>query len=145
MDNRHGLVVDARLTQASGTAERQAAQEMVRAARRRRRKRLTLGADKAFDTQDFVARLRELGVTPHVVQSTRNRSSAVDGRTTRHPGYELSQWKRKLIEQSFGWMKTVGALQKTRHRGEPRVGWMFIFCLAAFDLVRIRNLEAVVA
>ena len=145
MDNRHGLVVDARLTQASGTAERQAAQEMVRAARRRRRKRLTLGADKAFDTQDFVARLRELGVTPHVAQSTRNRSSAIDGRTTRHPGYELSQWKRKLIEQSFGWMKTVGALRKTRHRGEPRVGWMFIFCLAAFDLVRIRNLEAVVA
>jgi hypothetical protein len=91
MDNRHGLVVDARLTQASGTAERQAAQEMVRAARRRRRKRLTLGADKAFDTQDFVARLRELGVTPHVAQSTRNRSSAIDGRTTRHPGYELSQ------------------------------------------------------
>jgi transposase len=145
MDNRHGLVVDARLTQASGTAERQAAQEMVRAARRRRRKRLTVGADKAFDTQDFVARLRELGVTPHVAQSTRNRSSAIDGRTTRHPGYELSQWKRKLIEQSFGWMKTVGALRKTRHRGEPRVGWMFIFCLAAFDLVRIRNLEAVVA
>lgn len=145
MDNRHGLVVDARLTQASGTAERQAAQEMVQAARRRRPKRLTLGADKAFDTQDFVARLRELGVTPHVAQSTRHRSSAIDGRTTRHPGYELSQWKRKLIEQSFGWMKTVGALRKTRHRGEPRVGWMFIFCLAAFDLVRIRNLEAVVA
>ena len=145
MDNRHGLVVDARLTQASGTAERQAAQEMVQAARRRRPKRLTLGADKAFDTRDFVARLRELGVTPHVAQSTRNRSSAIDGRTTRHPGYELSQWKRKLIEQSFGWMKTVGALRKTRHRGEPRVGWMFIFCLAAFDLVRIRNLEAAVA
>lgn len=145
MDNRHGLVVDARLTQASGTAERQAAQEMVRAARRRRRKRLTVGADKAFDTQDFVARLRELGVTPHVAQSTRHRSSAIDGRTTRHPGYELSQWKRKLIEQSFGWMKTVGALRKTRHRGERRVGWMFLFCLAAFDLVRIRNLEAAVA
>jgi transposase len=145
MENRNGLVVEARLTQASGTAERQAAQDMVRAAKRRRRGRFTVGADKAFDTHDFVATLRALGVTPHVAQNDQSRSSAIDGRTTRHHGYQLSQWKRKLIEKVFGWMKTVGALRKTRHRGVPRVGWMFVFCLAVFDLLRIRNLEAAVA
>ena len=112
MENRNGLVVDARLTQASGTAEREAAQEMVRAAKRRHRGRLTVGGDKGFDTQGFVAVLREMGVTPHVAQNDRSRSSAIDGRTTRHKGYQLSQWKRKLIEKVFGWMKTVGALQE---------------------------------
>jgi transposase len=142
MENRNGLVVDGRLTQATGTAERDAAEEMVRAAKRRHRGRLTVGGDKGFDTQGFVAALREMGVTPHVAQNDSHRRSAIDGRTTRHKGYELSQWKRKLIEQVFGWMKTVGALRKTRHRGMPRVGWMFMFCLAAFDLLRIRNLEA---
>jgi len=142
MENRNGLVVDGRLTQATGTAERDAAEEMVRAAKRRHRGRLTVGGDKGFDTQGFVAALREMGVTPHVAQNDSRRRSAIDGRTTRHKGYELSQWKRKLIEQVFGWMKTVAALRKTRHRGAPRVGWMFIFCLAAFDLLRIRNLEA---
>ena len=145
MDNRHGLVVDARLTQASGTAERETAEKMLRAVRRRRRGRLTVGADKGFDTHGFVDALRELGVTPHVAQNTSGRSSAIDGRTTHHTGYEISQLKRKLIEQPFGWIKTVGTLRKTRHRGEQRVGWMFIFCLAAFDLVRIRNLQAAVA
>lgn len=142
MENRNGLVVDARLTQATGTAERDAAEEMVRAAKRRHRGRLTVGGDKGFDTQGFVAALREMGVTPHVAQNDSHRRSAIDGRTTRHKGYELSQWKRKLIEKVFGWMKTVGVLRKTRHRGVPRVGWMFIFCLAAFDLLRISNLEA---
>jgi transposase len=142
MENRNGLVVDGRLTQATGTAERDAAEEMVRAAKRRHRGRLTVGGDKGFDTQGFVAALREMGVTPHVAQNDSHRRSAIDGRTTRHKGYELSQWKRKLIEKVFGWMKTVGVLRKTRHRGAPRVGWMFIFCLAAFDLLRIRNLEA---
>ena len=142
MENRNGLVVDGRLTQATGTAERDAAEEMVRAAKRRHRGRLTVGGDKGFDTQGFVAALRAMGVTPHVAQNESHRRSAIDSRTTRHKGYELSQWKRKLIEQVFGWMKTVGVLRKTRHRGAPRVGWMFIFCLAAFDLLRIRNLEA---
>jgi transposase len=142
MENRNGLVVDARLTQATGTAERDAAEEMVRAAKRRHRGRLTVGGDKGFDTHAFVAALRAMGLTPHVAQNESHRRSAIDGRTTRHKGYELSQWKRKLIEQVFGWMKTVAALRKTRHRGAPRVGWMFIFCLAAFDLLRIRNLEA---
>jgi len=142
MENRNGLVVDARLTQATGTAERDAAEEMVRAAKRRHRGRLTVGGDKGFDTQGFVAALREMGVTPHVAQNDSHRRSAIDGRTTRHKGYQISQWKRKLIEKVFGWMKTVGVLRKTRHRGAPRVGWIFIFCLAAFDLLRIRNLEA---
>jgi len=145
MENRNGLVVDARLTHASGTAECQAAQEMLRAAKWRRRGRITVGADKGFDRQGFVAGVREMGVTPHVAQNTRNRRSAIDGRTTRHQGYEVSQWKRKLVEQAFGWVKTVGALRKTRHRGAPRVGWVFIFSLAAFDLRRMRNLEATVA
>jgi len=142
MENRNGLVVDARLTQATGTAEREAAQAMVRAAKRRHRGRLTVGGDKGFDTQGFVAGVREMGVTAHVAQNKSNRRSAIDGRTTRHKGYEVSQWKRKLIEQVFGWMKTVGALRKTRHRGIPRVGWVFLFSLAAFDLLRISNLEA---
>jgi len=142
MENRNGLVVDARLTQATGTAERDAAEEMVRAAKRRHRGQLTVGGDKGFDTQGFVAALRAMGATPHVAQNDSHRRSAIDGRTTRHKGYQISQWKRKLIEKVFGWMKTVGVLRKTRHRGTPRVGWMFIFCLAAFDLLRIRNLEA---
>jgi hypothetical protein len=86
-----------------------------------------------------------MGVTPHVAQSESHRRNATDGRTTRHKGYQLSHWKRKLIEKVLGWMKTVGVLRKTRHRGTPRVGWMFIFCLAAFDLLRIRNLEAATA
>ena len=101
-----------------------------------------MGGDKGFDTHDFVAVLRELGVAPHVAQKESHRRSAIDGRTTRHQGYQLSEWKRKLIEQVFGWIKTVGALRKTRHRGAPRVGWVFLFCLAAFDLLRIRNREA---
>jgi transposase len=145
MENRNGLVVDARLTQASGRAERRAAEEMVRAAKRRRRQRITVGGDKGFDTQDFVASLRKMGITPHVAQNNTNRRSAIDRRTTFHAGYETSQRKRKLIETVFGWMKTVGVLRKTRHRGAPRVGWMFLFCLAAFDLVRIRNIQAMVA
>ena len=142
MENRNGLVVDACLTQATGTAEREAAQALVRAAKGRHRGRLSVGGDKGFDTQGFVALLRGMGVTPHVAQNARHRRSAIDGRTTRHKGYEVSQWKRKLIEQVFGWMKTVGALRKTRHRGIPRVGWVFLFSLAAFDLLRISNLEA---
>jgi len=142
MENRSGLVVDARLTRADGVAERQAAEEMLRGARARHRGRLSVGADKGYDTRDFVASLRAMRVTAHVAQNDTNRRSAIDGRTTRHKGYELSQRKRKLIEKVFGWMKTIGALRKTRYRGAPRVGWMFIFCLAAFDLVRIRNLVA---
>ena len=142
-ENRHGLAVGAALTLASGTAEREAALSLIEAVPRAGR--ATLGADKAYDTADFVADLRTTGVTPHVSQNTTNRRSAIDDRTTRHPGYEISQTKRRLGEGIFGWMKTVGLLRKTRHRGRPRVGWVFTFTLAVYDLVRMRKLIAVTA
>ena len=134
-DNRHGLVVATRTTLATGTAEREAAEAM--AGDLAGKKRITLGADKGYDTGPCVEALRECNVTPHVAQKE---SSAIDERTTRHAGYAISQWKRKAIEQCFGWMKTVGGLRKTRHRGTERVGWMFTFTLAAYDLVRMRTL-----
>jgi transposase len=134
MENRNGLVVDTRLTQATGTAERDAAEEMLQ------KRRGTVGADKAYDTRDFVSRVRAAGVTPHVAQNQRNRRSAIDGRTTRHPGYAISQTKRKRVEEIFGWGKTIGLLDKLRHRGRDRVGWVFTFTAAAYNLVRMRNL-----
>jgi len=118
MENRHGLVVDARLTQADGYAERSAALEML--GELPGSHRVTLGADRGYDTRDFVAGCRELGVTPHVAQNTTNRSSRIDERTTRHPGYGPSQRTRKRIEEIFGWMKTVGLMRKTRPRSSPR-------------------------
>ena len=141
MENRHGLVVDTRVTHATGTAEREAALAMAEAIPGQQR--VTLGADKNYDTRDFVHELRELRVTPHVAQHTTGRSSAIDGRTTRHPGYAVSQRKRKCVEEIFGWMKTVGLLRKTRHRGAARVGWMFTFAAAVYNLVRMRTLAAV--
>jgi transposase len=145
MENRHGLVTQTRLTQATGIAEREAAVDMAKQIPARDRRRVTLGADKAYDTQDFVARLRELKVTPHVTQNQKNRSSAIDGRTTRYPGYGISQRKRQRVEEIFGWIKTVGLMRQTRHRGLERVGWMFTFTAAVYNLVRIRNLQAVVS
>ena len=142
MDNRHALAVDDRLTMATGTAEREAAHEMVKAVPDRRSKHPTMGADKSYDTKDFVKNLRKLTVTPHVAQNTNGRSSAIDARTTRHAGYEVSQRKRKLVEQIFGWLKTIGLMRKTRHKGTRRVGWMFTFALAVYNLVRLKNLEA---
>jgi transposase len=136
MENRHGLVVDACLTQASGTAERETALAMAR----NLPPGATLGADKGYDTAGFVAALRAHGVTPHVAQHTTHRRSAIDGRTTRHGGYAVSQRKRKLVEEIFGWAKTIALLRKARHRGVRRVGWMFTFALAVYNLVRIRNL-----
>jgi len=136
MDNRCGLVVNACATAASGTAEWEAAVQMATALPRQ----VTLGADKGYDTRECVKALRELEVTPHVAQNTSNRSSAIDGRTTRHAGYLVSQQKRKLVEEIFGWLKTVGLLRKTRHRGERRVDWIFTFAAAVYNLVRIRNL-----
>src|SRR5262244_291256 len=138
MDHRHGLAVGGQLTAAGASAERDAA--VVLAAGAIPRARATLAADKAYDTRDFVATLRALGVTPHVAQNTTKRRSAIDARTTRHPGYGLSQRARKRVEEIFGWLKTVGLLRQTRHRGLPRVGWMFVFGLAAYNLLRIRNL-----
>jgi IS5 family transposase len=141
MENRHGLVVDTRVTQATGTAEREAALTMAEAIPGQQR--VTLGADKNYDTRDFVRDLRELRATPHVAQNTIGRASAIDGRTTRHPGYAVSQRKWKQVEEIFGWLKTVGLLRKTRHRGVKRVGWIFTFATAVYNLVRMRTLVAV--
>jgi len=138
MENRTGLVVDMCLTQARGTAERETA--LVLAANLR--PGATLGADKGYDTKEFVATLRALGVTPHVAQNTTNRRSAIDDRTTRHAGYEISQRVRKRVEEIFGWMKTVALFRKTRHRGVRRVGWLFTFAAAVYNLVRMRNVLA---
>ena len=138
MENRHGLVVNTRLTQATGTAEREAALALVR--ERPGRQRVTLGGDKNYDTHAFVQELRAVQVTPHVAQHTTNRASAIDGRTTRHPGYAVSQQKRKRVEEIFGWLKTVGLLRKVKLRGLQRVGWLFTFAAAVYNLVRMRNL-----
>jgi transposase len=140
IDNRHGLVVATRYTQATGKAEREAGAEMIKRVKRRRKGRLTAGGDKSYDTQDFIAHLRRMEVTPHVAQNDTNRSSAIDGRTTRHPGYAISQRKRKLVEEIFGWLKTIGLMRKTRHKGVQRGGWMFTFTNAVYNLIRIRNL-----
>jgi IS5 family transposase len=135
MDNRHGLVVNARLTQASGSAEPTAALAM--AVEIGGQRRVTLGADKGYDQKELVRGLREHRVTPHVARKVH---SAIDRRTTRHSGYAISQIKRKRVEEIFGWLKTVAGLRKTRHRGIARVGWTFTFAAAAYNLVRMRNL-----
>jgi transposase len=137
MENRHGLVVNTRLTLATGTAEREAAAEMVQ---RRGKRRVTLGGDKNYDTQDLVKQLRQQRVTPHVAQNNTNRSSALDGRTTRHAGYAVSQRKRKRVEEIFGWMKTIGLMRKVRHRGRELVEWMFTYTAAAYNLMRMGKL-----
>lgn len=139
MENRNGLIVDAVATRASGHAERLAALHLVEPHADRPRK-VTLGADKGFDTCDFVAELREINVTPHLAQNTSGRRSAIDGRTTRHPGYAVSQQIRKRIEEAFGWAKTVAGLRKTRHRGLAKVDWQFTFAMAAYNLVRLPRL-----
>jgi len=143
MENRHALVVDTRLTLATGTAEREAALEMVAA--RPGNHRITLGADKAYDVAEFVADLREHNTTPHVAQNTANRRSAIDGRTTRHSGYALSGRMRKRIEEVFGWSKAAAGFRKTHHRGLARVGWMFTITAAAYNLVRLTKLVSAVA
>jgi transposase len=138
MENRNGLVVNVRLTQATGTAEREASVAMVEEIPGQ--KPVTVGGDKNYDTQEHVEKLRERNVTPHVAQNNKGRRSAVDGRTTRHAGYQISQRARKKVEEIFGWMKTIGLLRKLRHRGLERVGWIFTFTATAYNLVRIRNL-----
>jgi transposase len=139
IENRNGLVVDIELLPPSGTAERDAA--MVMAERIKGTERVTIAADKGYDTKDFVMVMRDLNITPHVAQNDKRRGgSAIDGRTTRHDGYQVSLRKRKRIEEVFGWLKTVGMLRKTRHRGVFKVGWVFTFAAAAYNLVRMRNL-----
>ena len=140
MENRNGLLVQTFLTEANGRAERDAA--MLMAETIPRGKRVTLAGDKNYDTQELVRELRGMNITPHVAQNDTNRRSAVDQRTTRHVGYEISQRKRKRVEQTFGWMKMVGMLKKVKLRGIEKVGWLFTFTGAAYNLCRLRNLMA---
>lgn len=141
-ENRHGLIIDTAVTTATGTAERDAARTMIGNLPLTSR-RVTVAADKLFDTRDWVAAMRQMRVTPHIAQHHRVRGgSAIDGRTTRHAGYALSQRKRKLVEQAFGWLKTVALFRKLRHRGGRLVDWMFSFGAAAYNLIRWRNLVA---
>jgi IS5 family transposase len=141
MENRNGLIVGAVATRASGHAERLAALHPVEP-HAGRPQRVTLGGDKGFDTQGFVAELREINVTPHTAQNTSGRCSAIDGRTTRHPGYAVRQRIRKRIEEAFGWAKTVAGLRKARHRGLAKIDWQFTFAMAAYNLVRLPKLLA---
>jgi transposase len=140
-ENRNGLVVNTEVFQANGTAERDAALVMLE--QLSGGYRVTVGADKGYDTRGFVAECRNLRVTPHVAQNTaRSGGSAIDQRTTRHGGYEVSQKKRKRIEECFGWMKDIALLRKMKHRGLEKVGWLFTFAAAAYNLVRMRKLMA---
>ena len=145
MENRNGLVVGAMVTQATGTAEREAALTLVDGLEAKGR--ITLGADKGYDARQFVGDLRARKVTPHIARNEQvtesggvRRSSAIDGRTTRHPGYAISLRIRKRIEEVFGWAKTTGGLRKTRHKGTERVGWVFTLTAAAYNLVRLPKL-----
>ena len=139
VENRNGLIVTTELFQANGTAERDAGLVMLEQIPGEHR--VTVGGDKGYDTRDFVAECRNLKVTPHVAQNTKRRGgSAIDERTTRHAGYGISQTKRKRIEESFGWLKTIALMRKVRHRGIHKVGWVFTFAAAAYNLVRMRNL-----
>ena len=141
MENRHRLLVDACLTLAGGHAERVAALHMIEP-RADRPTAITLGADKAYDAEDFINELRSMNATPHVAQNTSGRSSAIDGRTTRHRGYAVSQRIRKRIEEAFGWIKTIAGQEKTSFRGRDRVAWAFTFAAAAYNLVRLPKLIA---
>jgi transposase len=148
MENRNGLAVAGMVTQASGTAEREAAEAMIKARRKDTRRRITLGADKAYDVKDHVQTLREEGVTAHVAQNDsetrtgKKRKSAIDARTTRHAGYGMSQTRRKMIECIFGWGKQHGTMRKTKHRGARRVACDFLLNLIAYNLIRIPKLIA---
>src|SRR6266850_1227889 len=139
VENRHGLIVNSEVFEANGTAERDAALVMLEQIAGT--SRVTVGGDKGYDTADFVAECRNMEVTPHVAQNDKRRGgSAIDARTTRHAGYRVSQMKRKRIEESFGWLKTIALMRKVRHRGIFKVGWVFTFAAAAYNLVRMRNL-----
>jgi transposase len=139
MENRTGLIVDTEVRHATGRAEVESALAMLQRQKRPSRRR-TVGADKLYDTREFVGSCRAMGVTPHVAQNVSGRRSMIDGRTTRHAGYEKSQRNRKRVEEGFGWGKTVGLLHKLRHRGVGLVDWVFAFTAAAYNLVRLRKL-----
>src|SRR5438132_2193571 len=142
MENRNGLAIDFEVTTATGTAEREAAIDQVDEAKQRGFRPKTLGGDKNYDTQKFVADMRERDVTPHVAQNTSGRRSAIDGRTTRHTGYRVSQRIRKRVEEIFGWMKTIGGLRRTRFRGLDRTGLAGYLVATAYNLVRMAQLMA---
>jgi IS5 family transposase len=139
VENRNGLIAAAMTTQADGRAERDAALLMLHELTREQSGRITAGADKAYDTRDFVNTVRELGVTPHVA---RRQNGAIDERTSRHPGYAISLSKRWLVEKPFGWLKQIGSLKKVKLRGLAKVDWLFVFSCAAFNLIRIPKLRA---
>jgi transposase len=139
-ENRYGLVVETEMTQATGTAEREAAKTMINTHVPGSERRITVGGDKGYDTADFVADLRAMNVTPHVAQNNKGRASAIDARTTRHAGYALSQKKRKLVEEPFGWGKVIGGLARPMRRGKAHIGFAFTFVMAAYDLVRLPKL-----
>jgi transposase len=139
MENCNGLIVGATATRASGHAERLAARHLIEPYADDAR-RITVGGDKGFDTQDFVADLRQINATPHLAQNDTGRRSAIDGRTTRHPGYAVSLRIRKRIEEAFGWAKTVAGLRKARHRGLPKIDWQFTLAMAAYNLIRLPKL-----
>jgi transposase len=139
-DNRHGLVVNVQASASSGTAERDVAAQML-AVVAKRGKRVTVGADKGYDTKDFIQACRDINVTPHVAQNTRrNGGSAIDGRTTRHVGYEISQRKRKRIEQCFGWGKLIGPMRQVMLQGLDKVDQLLTLTMAAYNLTRLRSL-----
>ncbi len=146
MENRHGLVVDGCVTHATGTAERKAAEAMAKERREVSGKRITLGSDKNYDTKDHVATLRQTGVTAHPAQNTgtdkRPRKSAIDGRTTQHEGYGMSQTRRKMVECPFGWGKQHGTIRKTKHRGRLRVETEFLVNMIGYNLMRLPKLIA---
>ena len=140
VENRNGLIVNAMTSHATGTVERDTALLMLEQIPGEGR--ISVGGDKGYDTKDFVAECRHMNVTPHVAQNDKRRGgSAIDARTTRHDGYQISQRKRKRIEECFGWLKTIALLRKLRHRGVEKVDWIFVFASAAYNLVRMRNLS----
>jgi Transposase DDE domain len=143
VENRNGLIAAATATQANGKAERKAGSLMVAGIvkKRPRSGRITLGADEAYDTRDFVDTMRGMGVTPHFTQNNKNRRSAIDGRTTRHEGYRISLSKRWLVEKPFGWLKQTAGLRKVKLRGLKKVRWLFVFGCAAYNLLRIPKLR----
>lgn len=142
IENRNGMIINAQTWEANGTAERDSALAMLEQIAGDFP--VTVGADKNYDTQDFVSECRHMKITPHVARNDKRRGgSTIDGRTTRHTGYGISQRKRKRIEECFGWLKTIALLRKVRHRGLLKVDWVFVFAAAAYNLVRLRNLERV--
>jgi transposase len=142
VENRNGLIAAAMVTHADGYAERDAALLMIEKQQQGRTRRITVGADKAYDTEDFVRTVRELRVTPHVTKSDKGRSSNLDRRTTRQPGYAVSLSRRWLIEKSFGWLKQTGPLRQVKLRGLEKVDWLFVFSCAAHNLLRLPKLMA---